>query len=96
MARPAVGHAVAILPEGQELIRRLHGTTLSSGVPAAIINSRQDAAPTIGAGRLTAYLTLLSANAVTTSNASDGTQVTMAGFRLNTWPVFAIISLARK
>ena len=42
------------------------------------------------------YLTRLSANAVTISSAIDGSQVTIAGFRLNTWPEFAIISLARK
>ncbi len=42
------------------------------------------------------YLTRLKASAVTISNAIDGIQVTIAGFRLNTWPEFAIISLARK
>jgi hypothetical protein len=42
------------------------------------------------------YLTRLKASTVTINRAIDGTQVTIAGFRLNTWPVFAIISLARK
>ncbi len=46
--------------------------------------------------RTLSYLTRLKASAVTISRAIDGSQVTIAGFRLNTWPEFAIISLARK
>src|SRR5690606_1885537 len=40
--------------------------------------------------------TRLSANTVTRTSAIDGSQVTSAGFRLNTCPEFASISLARK
>ena len=60
--------------------RRDSTSNRRSGVPPRFLN----------------YLTRLKAIAVTISRAIDGSQVTIAGFRLNTWPEFAIISLARK
>ena len=42
------------------------------------------------------HFTRLNAKTVTITNAKDGSQVTIAGFRSNTCPEFASISLARK